>query len=209
MAGVFITLEGVEGAGKSTQISLLATLLQSLGHDVVVTREPGGTEGAEAIRDLLVNGSPDRWGALTECLLMNAARSDHLDRLIRPALAAGQTVICDRFMDSTRAYQGFAGDVPMDAVRAIEAQVVRRTKPNLTLILDLPEEQGLARAAARGGEDRFEQKGAAFHTAVRNGFRQIARAEPDRCRLIASDGSVEDVADRIARAVRDYLEARP
>ncbi|HYG27868.1 MAG TPA: dTMP kinase, partial [Caulobacteraceae bacterium] len=155
--GRFITLEGGEGAGKSTQQNRLVARLAALGHEVVATREPGGSEGGEAIRELLVNGPPERWSAVTEVLLMNAARRDHLERRIRPALARGAFVVCDRFADSTRAYQGAGGEADTELIRAVEHFVVEDARPDLTLILDLPVEAGLKRAASRGGgEARFE-----------------------------------------------------
>ena len=148
--GLFITFEGGEGAGKSTQVGLLAMRLAAQGRDVVRTREPGGSPGGEAIRALLVTGGADRWSATTETLLMNAARCDHIERVIAPALQRGAVVICDRFADSTRAYQGAAGGAAPELIAALEAAVVGDTRPDLTFILDLPVEIGLARAAGRG-----------------------------------------------------------
>jgi len=183
--GRFITLEGGEGAGKSTQQNRLVTRLAELGHDVVATREPGGSTGGEAIRELLVNGPPDKWSATTEVLLMNAARRDHIERRIRPALERGAFVVCDRFVDSTRAYQGAGGDADPALIEAIERHVVGDTRPDLTLILDLPVEDGLRRAAGRGGgEARFESKGTEFHQRLRQGFLDIAAAESGRCTVI-------------------------
>jgi dTMP kinase len=180
--GRFITFEGGEGAGKSTQVRVLADRLRSAGLEVVATREPGGSPGAEAIRDLLVNGEPDRWSAMSETLLIYAARRDHIERTIRPALERGAWVISDRFADSTRAYQGAAGGVSSLFVGALETFVLENTRPDLTLILDLPVELGLERAGQRGGgEARFEAKGLAFHQRLRDGFLAIAEAEPDRC----------------------------
>ena len=154
--GRFITFEGGEGGGKSTQLRLLAQRLGDLGGEVVATREPGGSPGAEAIRDLLVRGAADRWSAMTETLLMYAARRDHLERVIKPALDRGAWVLCDRFADSTRAYQGAAGGTDPAFIAELEAHVLGDIRPDLTLILDLPPEAGLARAASRAGaETRF------------------------------------------------------
>lgn len=203
--GRFITFEGGEGAGKSTQLRRLAERLANLGHEVLATREPGGSVGAEAIRDLLVNGPAERWSPLTETLLMYAARRDHIERVIEPALARGAMVICDRFLDSTRAYQGAGGGAPAGLIRALEAEVVGSVVPDVTLILDLPVAAGLARAAARGeAEARFEAKGTAFHERLRAGFLAIARAEPERCVVIAADAAPDMVEQRIW----DALEAR-
>jgi dTMP kinase len=180
--GMFITLEGGEGAGKSTLMKGLAQRLGMFGADVVLSREPGGTEGAETIRALLVTGQADRWTPLSELCLFYAARQDHLERLIRPALAAGKTVLCDRFSDSTRAYQGQAGGAGQAAVEALDALIVGDTQPDLTLILDIDPQIGLARAAARRGtEDRFEGKALAFHTALRSAYLEIAADNPKRC----------------------------
>lgn len=201
MRGRFVTFEGVEGAGKSTQIAAAGEWLRDRGHDVVITREPGGTHGAEAIRDLLVRGVVEQWTDLSECLLVNAARSEHLDKLIRPALAAGRTVLCDRFMDSTRAYQGAAGGIDSTLLQALESGVVAADIPDLTLIFDLPVEAGLERARTRGSDDRFEQKGLDYHQRVRQAFRAIAEAEPARCRIIDAAGP----PDRIGADVRAAL----
>lgn len=202
--GRFITFEGGEGTGKSTQVRLLAERLRSAGREVVVTREPGGTPGAEEIRALLVHGATDRWSALSEALLLNAARAEHLERLIRPSLARGADVISDRFADSTRAYQGAAGGVAESVLAALEAIVVGGLRPDLTLVLDAPAAVGLHRAAERGGEARFEAKGLAFHERLRAGYLAIAGAEPDRCRVIDATESVE----RVAAAVWDAAKAR-
>jgi dTMP kinase len=202
--GRFITFEGGEGGGKSTQLRLLAQRLTGQGLEVVATREPGGSPGAEAIRDLLVRGEADRWSAVTETLLMYAARRDHLERVIRPALARGAWVLCDRFADSTRAYQGAAGGADPGLIAALESYVLEDVSPDLTLILDLPPAAGLARAASRpGGETRFESKGEAFHTRLREGFLAIAAAEPERCRVIDASQSLETVS----AAIWDVVEA--
>lgn len=201
--GLFITFEGGEGAGKSTQVRRLAERLAATGREVVVTREPGGSPGAEAIRGLLVSGAADRWSAISESLLMNAARRDHVEKLISPALERGAVVVCDRFADSTRAYQGAAGGVPPELIAALEAAVVGDCRPDLTLVLDLPVEVGLARADTLGGlEARFERKGAAFHTVIRQAFLDIAAAEPGRCVVVDASGSPEAVAVAIWSAVK-------
>lgn len=202
MRGRFITFEGGEGAGKSTQVARLAARLTVNVGAPLLTREPGGSEGAESIRNLLVTGSTDRWSSLSETLLIFAARDDHLRRVIRPALDAGRWVICDRFSDSTRAYQGAAGGVSRVLISSLEAEVIGDNRPDLTLMLDVPVETGLERALARGGaEGRFEAKGLAFHQRLRTEFADIARAESERCALISADGSQDEVADRIWRAV--------
>ena len=203
--GSFISFEGGEGAGKSTQIRRLAERLSAAGHDVVVTREPGGSPGAEAIRDLLVNGSADRWSPVTETLLMYASRRDHLERVIRPALAQGKVVLCDRFADSTRAYQGAGGGTPASLIAAMEEHVLNGTIPTLTLILDLPAEVGLSRAEARGGAARFESKGLDFHQRLRAGYLEIARQEPERCVVIDADAELDAVTAAIADAVAERL----
>ena len=193
--GLFITFEGGEGAGKSTQLRRLAERLSADGWEVVATREPGGSAGAEAIRALLVTGAADRWSPLTETLLMYAARRDHIERVIDPALARGAVVLCDRFADSTRAYQGAGGGAPASLIAALEADVLGATRPDLTLILDLPAEAGLARAAGRGGaEARFESKPLAFHERLREAFLSIARDEPGRCVVIDADAGEDQVA---------------
>jgi dTMP kinase len=204
--GRFITFEGGEGAGKSTQVRILAERLGAAGVEVVATREPGGSPGAEAIRALLVTGEPDRWSAVSETLLMYAARRDHIERTIRPALARGAWVISDRFADSTRAYQGAGGGVDPAFVQAMEAYVLDGAWPDLTLILDLPVEQGLARAGRRGaGEARFEAKGLAFHQRLRDGFLAIAGREPERCAVIDALAAPEAVADAVWSIVQARL----
>jgi dTMP kinase len=204
--GQFITFEGGEGTGKSTQIRRLAQRLARGEREVVTTREPGGSAGAEAVRALLVEGSADRWSALSEALLMNAARRDHVERLIDPALARGALVLCDRFADSTRAYQGAAGGVPKETVLMLETAVLGACRPDLTLVFDLPVDAGLDRAARRGeAERRFELKGRAFHEAIRRAFLDIAAAEPDRCVVIDAAGSPEAVEACVWRAVEARL----
>ena len=200
--GRFITFEGGEGAGKSTQVARLVDRLRAGGREVIRTREPGGSQGGEAIRELVVRGSADRWSARTELLLMFAARSDHLERTILPALEAGHWVVCDRFADSSRAYQGLAGGAETAFVEALDRHVVGRDQPDLTLVFDLPAEVGLERALARAQEDtRFESKGIAFHQALRQAFQAIVETHPERCLLIDATGSVDEVEARVWAAV--------
>lgn len=198
-AGKFITLEGGEGAGKTTQAKILRDQLAMLGLEVVLTREPGGSPRAEAIRAVLLSGKAKRYGPLGEALLFYVARDSHLELTIRPALARGAWVVCDRFHDSTRAYQGAAGGVPIAALDALERIVVGQTRPDLTLILDLPPEEGLRRAAKRasaGNEDadRFEAMSLRFHQNLRREFLEIAEAEPWRCAVIDANRTPEFVA---------------
>ena len=203
--GRFITIEGGEGAGKSTQLRRLAADLAARGIDCLVTREPGGTEGAEAIRELIVHGPPERWRPLAELYLFLAAREDHLHRAILPALEQGRWVLCDRFADSTRVYQGWAGGLGLDLVDRLQAPLLGDHRPDMTLILDLPVELGLARCAARGAMARFEAKGAAFHERVRVGFHRLAELEPERFAVIDASGDEAEVATAVARAVASRL----
>jgi dTMP kinase len=204
--GRLITFEGGEGAGKSTHAARLSARLSEAGFDVVKTREPGGSTGGEAIRALLVTGAADRWSPISEALLMYAARSDHIERVVAPALERGAVVVCDRFADSTRAYQGAAGGAPAGLIAALEDHVLGDVRPDLTLVLDLPPAAGLARGAARGGEEtRFESKGPTFHARLREAFLAIARAEPRRCVVIDATGPEEAVAAAVWKAVRPHL----
>jgi dTMP kinase len=204
--GRFISFEGGEGAGKSTQLKRVAARLKAAGQEVVATREPGGSPGAESIRELVLNGAADRWSPVTETLLMYAARRDHVERVIRPALTRGAWVVCDRFADSTRAYQGAAGGTDPALIAALETYILEETRPDLTLIFDLPVEVGLERAQARAGaEMRFESKGQAFHERLREGFLSIAKAEPDRCAVIDATGSLDEVEARVWAAVDGRL----
>ena len=211
--GLFVTFEGVDGAGKSTQLRLAAAALRAAGRDVVETREPGGAPGAEEIRRLLVTGEPGRWSAATELLLFNAARRDHWERTLAPALSAGAVVLCDRFVDSTRAYQsaardgdGRTGGVPAEMVEALHQLVIGKS-PDLTLIYDLDPQEARRRGGA-GGEDRFERFGAAFHNALQKAFRAIAAADPARCRLIDAGRPAEAVAADTLALVEAALAAR-
>ena len=199
--GRLITFEGGEGVGKSTQIRRLATGLAKAGVDVVMTREPGGTSGAEAIRDLVTEGKADRWSPMTETLLFLAARQDHIERLIEPALARGRWVLCDRFIDSTRVYQGIAGTLGLDLIDRLHRTIFDRLAPDLTILLDLPIETGLARREAAGEANRFEQKVTEFHQAVRSGFLDLAAREPERFSVIDAAPAESDVAALIEQAV--------
>ncbi len=206
--GRFVTFEGGEGGGKSTQVGLLTRRLRDLGHEVVATREPGGSPGAEALRDLLVKGDVDRWSPLTETLILYAARRDHVERVIRPALERGAWVISDRFADSTRAYQGAAGGVDPAFIAELERVALGLTRPDLTFILDLPADEGLRRAGRRGDDEtRFEDKGGAFHDRLRREFLTIAEQEPDRCRVIDAALSVMEVHDAIWAAFKSRFAA--
>ena len=204
--GRFITFEGGEGTGKSTQAGILADRLRAGGLDVVTTREPGGSDGAEALRKLLLQGDADRWSAVSETLLMYAARADHLEKLIRPALARGSWVISDRFLDSTPAYQGAGGGAPPGLIAELEAAVVGPDRPDLTLILDVPVQVGLERALGRDSLDRMESRDRQFHERLRAAFQQIAAREPQRCALIDAVPGVEAVAAAIWEIVAGRLE---
>jgi dTMP kinase len=198
--GRLVTFEGGEGAGKSTQTLRLAAALRAAGFDPLLTREPGGTPGAEQIRELLVHGPPERWLPLSEALLLLAARHDHIVRRIGPALADGRWVLCDRFMDSTRVYQGVAGAVGEAVIDRLHATVLGDLRPDLTLILDLPVAIGLGRQATRGRQ-RYERMTRAFHERVRQGFLALARAEPERCVVVDATRPVDAVADDVRAVV--------
>jgi len=205
--GKFLSVEGGEGAGKSTQVRRLADELRARGLDVIVTREPGGSEGGEAIRNLLMQGDVQRWSSHTEALLFAAARADHVEKVIQPALGIGTWVISDRFIDSSRAYQGVAGGIDDAAVLALHAFGSRGLLPDRTLVLEVPPEIGAERAAARDGAaaDRFAARERAFHDDVAAAFRRFAAAEPDRVRLIDAARDVETVAVGVFEAVADLL----
>ena len=203
--GKFITVEGGEGAGKSTQVALLVSALGRAGIAALATREPGGSPGAEAIRQLLLQGESERWDAVGETLLFFAARRDHVARTIEPALAAGRWVICDRFTDSTIAYQGYGRGLPLDQLAALQRFALDGFVPDLTLILDFPIAEGLARAARRAGAaDRFERLDREFHQRLRDGFLAIAEAEPERCAVIDASGD----PDAVHRAIVSVVAAR-
>ncbi|ABS64717.1 dTMP kinase [Parvibaculum lavamentivorans DS-1] len=203
----FITLEGGEGAGKSTQVRRLAARLEAAGQRVTITREPGGAPGAEAIRHLLVTGDVARWTPKAEMLLHFAAREDHLSRTIRPALERGDWVICDRFVDSTMAYQGFAQGLGPELVNELKEIVIGDDMPGLTLILDLPVETGLARAGSRGqgAEDRYERMDLRFHETLRQAFETIAKNEPERCVMVDASQTEDEVAEAIWAEVKPRL----
>jgi len=206
--GAFISFEGGEGTGKSTQIRHLSLTLTERRIPHIVTREPGGSPGAEQIRDLLVTGGADRWSPLSETLLFYAARVDHWHKVIRPALDDGKLVLCDRFADSTMAYQAYAGGMERERIEQLHALVLAGVKPDLTIILDLDPGSGLARAQARpGAEARFESKGLAFHERLRAGFLDIARRDPARCRVLDADRPVDAIAADIIRLVDERLQA--
>jgi dTMP kinase len=211
--GRFVTFEGGEGAGKSTQVLRLRDRLQAQGLEVIVTREPGGTPGAEAIRALLVKGDTGRWEPMTETLLHFAARAEHLNKVILPAIYEGKWVISDRFADSTMAYQGYAQGLGPEKVAALYDIVVGKFQPDLTLVLDIPVEAGLARAGKRDGEialgsleDRYERMGLAFHTRLRDAFLDIAAQAPERCVVIDTALEPDAVAAKIWAAVTSRLD---
>ncbi len=205
--GRFITLEGGEGVGKSTQINRLSEAIRARGHDVITTREPGGSAGAEAIRALLMTGSADRWSARTEALLFAAARADHVEKTIRPALERGQWVLCDRFVDSTRAYQGGAGGIDDADILALHGIGSEGMLPDRTLLLELPVYAGAARSDARdgGAKDRMGSKSPEYYVRVATRFHDMAAAEPARFRVIDARGSIETVTDALMVALDDLL----
>ncbi|WP_458761004.1 dTMP kinase [Afipia sp. TerB] len=208
VAGRFITFEGGEGAGKSTQISILADRLNGAEHRTITTREPGGSAGAEIVRHLVLSGMGKFLGADAEALLFAAARDDHVHQVIQPALQKGIWVLCDRFTDSTRVYQGKLGKVNPELIEAMERVTIGGLKPDLTLILDVPVAVGLRRAVLRRGKaaaDRFEQEDIAFHERLRDAYHQIAAQEPQRCVLIDADADQDTVAARIWSAVQERL----
>ena len=207
--GRFITFEGGEGTGKSPQATRLAAALEARKIANIVTREPGGSPGAEEIRGLLVKGDPGRWTPLTEALLFYAARADHTDRTIKPALAAGKWVICDRYSDSSYAYQGGGRGLNRETVRRIEAIAIDDFKPELTLVLDMDTELGLKRSIARtNSETRFEEMDVTFHTRMRKTFLEIARRNPDRCVIIAADQDVDAVAEAVLATVKQRFRLK-
>jgi dTMP kinase len=208
MAGCFITFEGGEGTGKSTQAALLARRLEESGIDVIVTREPGGSPGAEAIRHVLLSGAAKPLGPHAETILFAAARDDHVRETIRPALESGRWVISDRFADSTRVYQGVLGNVDARLISGLERVTVGETRPDLTLILDLKPKIGLARAARRRGNavpDRYEAEALEFHQRLRAAYRDLAKQDPDRCVLVDVTGRAEHVAEIIWETVSARL----
>ena len=202
--GKFITLEGGEGVGKSTQLIALAEALEKIGIDVLVTREPGGSAGAERIRELLLGGGED-WGARAEALLFAAARADHVETLIAPALASGRWVLCDRFVDSSLAYQGGAGGLGIEAVRAINAFAIAEAFPDRSLVLVLDEGGARAKARDEGGSDRIGGRPDDYHRKVAAAFRILAAEEPERVRTVDASGSREEVTQRLLDAIQDLL----
>jgi dTMP kinase len=209
MRGRFITFEGGEGTGKSSHAAQLAQRLRAMGIGVVLTREPGGSPGAEIIRHVLLSGAAEPLGPEAEAILFAAARDDHIRHTIAPALARGRWVICDRFTDSTRVYQGEVGGVDDKLLRALERVTVGDLKPDLTFVLDVPADDGLARAEKLrdgGASDRFESQALNFHERLRDAFRLVALLEPKRCVLIDSAGERADVAELIWNAVKERLD---
>ena len=204
--GRFITLEGGEGAGKSTQIQVVKDYLEARGIDVIVTREPGGTTGGQEIRNLLVSGDKDKWSPLSETLLILADRAAHLERVIRPALADGKYVVCDRFFDSTRAYQGIAGGLGLAVIHQLQQPVLGTTLPDVTLLLDIDPEKGLSRAQERGGDLRFESKTLAYHQTLRQAFLDFAKQEPERMVVIDADREIEAVSADIITVLGERLD---
>lgn len=206
--GHFITFEGGEGAGKSTQIKLLAERLEAEDHDVIVTREPGGSAGGEAVRHVLLSGAAEPFGPAMEAMLFAAARSDHVEQVIRPAMEAGKIVLCDRFLDSSRVYQGVSGGLDKSFMAALESVAVNGTMPDLTLILDLDPAEGMRRAKMRRGTDeidRYEREDLALHEERREAYIDIARAEPARCVVIDAAKTPEEVADLIWSYVKKVI----
>jgi dTMP kinase len=209
--GFFITFEGGEGAGKSTQIERLAVKLRRKRYGLVVTREPGGSPGAEAVRHVILSGAAEPFGPKMEALLFAAARLDHVEQIIRPALDRGRIVLCDRFIDSSRVYQGSADEAAQAYVRGLERIAVNGLVPDMTLILDLDAEEGMRRANARRGKsnaDRFEKETLEIHRQRRQAFLDIAAAEPDRCVVIDASQSADDVENVVTATVFAALEAR-
>lgn len=215
MSGLFITFEGGEGAGKTTQINRLAQSLTEQGHKVITTREPGGTPEAEKIRDLLVQRDGGQWSPISEALLLFAARSLHIERVIKPALDEGKIVICDRFTDSTRAYQGYGHELDLKVIEDLVQTVLGGLEPNLTFILDIEPESGLSRSERRLAsealdikqrEDRFENLEIEFHEKLRQGFLEIAKNNPDRCKVLDATQSIDDISQEILKAALAKIE---
>ena len=208
MRGYFITFEGGEGAGKSTQITRLAEVLKARGFEILVTREPGGSPGAEAVRHVLLSGAAEKLGPEMEAILFASARNDHVEQVIRPAVAAGKIVLCDRFMDSSRVYQGVTGGLDPEFMRQLEEVAIDGMVPDLTLILDIDPAVGLERAAKRraGPADRYEKETVALHRRRREAFLDIARREPKRCKVIDASADPEKVAAAILAGVTALLK---
>jgi dTMP kinase len=210
--GLFITFEGGEGVGKSTQVRRLAEALRADGRDVLTTREPGGSPGAEAVRHVLLSGAAEPLGPRMEAVLFAAARSDHVEQVIRPAVEAGRIVLCDRFMDSSRVYQGVTGGLAPEFMAALERVTVNGMRPHLTVVLDIEPAEGLRRASARRGEgegaDRYEKEELALHRRRREAFLAIAAAEPDRCVVLDAGRDEEEVSRAVIDIVRQVVAAR-
>ena len=210
--GLFVTFEGGEGTGKSTQIRLLADRLRRRGVDVLVTREPGGSPGAEAVRHVILSGAAEEYGTRMEAVLFAAARNDHVEEIIRPALASGAVVLCDRFMDSSRVYQGITGNLEPEFVKNLERVAVNGVIPDCTIILDISAAEGLRRARLRSGEapgaeepDRFEKEELGTHEKRREAFLDIAEADPLRCRVVDASGTAEEIAEKVFTIVDPLL----
>lgn len=208
--GLFISFEGGEGAGKSTQINILAETLRAQGLDVVVTREPGGSPGAEAVRHVLLSGAAEPFGVRMEAMLFAAARNDHVEEVIRPALQRGAVVLCDRFLDSSRVYQGTTGNLEPDFIETLQRIAIDGTMPDMTLIFDIPAAAGLARARKRADEgatpDRFEKEELATHEKRREAYLDIALNEPRRCRIVNAEQSQEKVTEDVLALVKPLLD---
>lgn len=206
LKGKFITFEGAEGAGKSTQSKLLVEYLNSKGIEAVWTREPGGCAGAEEIRNILVRGSVNKWDGITELLLMYAARRDHTEKKIKPLIEQGKVVISDRYFDSTVAYQGFGHQLALEKIEAVKKVVLEGFEPHLTVVLDIDIEKGMDRTHKRGERNRFDEMALEFHNRVREGFLNIAKNEPNRCKLIDVNGfSIEEVQKKILEVLDRFL----
>lgn len=210
--GLFVTFEGGEGTGKSTQIRMLADRLRRRGVDVLVTREPGGSPGAEAVRHVILSGAAEEYGTRMEAILFAAARNDHVEEIIRPALASGAVVLCDRFMDSSRVYQGITGNLEPGFVQNLERVAVNGVIPDCTIILDVPASEGLRRARLRSGEgeqatepDRFEKEELDTHEKRREAFLDIAEADPLRCRVVDAAGAAEGIAEKVFAIIEPLL----
>jgi dTMP kinase len=212
--GTLITLEGLDGSGKSTQMALEAERLRQLGKRVTITREPGGTPLGQYLREILLHAERDRMTPLAELALMFAARAQHVEQLILPALRAGDIVLCDRFTDSSVAYQGYGRGVPLEAIEGLEAALCQGVRPGLTIVLDIDPASGARRSgdrnrAASEPDTRFEQEGLEFFERVRRGYQEIARREPQRVRLMDGSGSVPEVHQRVGQLVDEFLKSEP
>ncbi len=205
MSGQFISFEGGEGSGKSTQLKMLTLAFEKSGLPFISTREPGGSKGAEKIRSLLVSGEVDSWDSLTETLLFNAARCDHISRVVKPAISEGKTIICDRFLDSTIVYQGIGKGLGTDYIKNLHHMIFGNFMPNLTIILDINPEDGLKRAGGRNhDENRFEKLDIEFHKLIRAGFLNIAKQEPERCVVLDATQEVETIHRQIIKTIHTH-----